>query len=216
MEVVSEAYVNSPHMIEAELARLVCNTRATFGSRSAFHAMRFPRAACFTQPEPPYRAEYERIFQSPLVFGADKNALLLDPGFPFLKQQPTDRQVFTSLTERADTLLATIDASSSVRVRVESPLIPILHTGDASMDAVAERMGLSRRTLLRKLGAESVNFETVLDVLRHTLARRYLSGGKVSANETAYLVGFSEPAAFSRAFKRWTGTSPSVFRAKGP
>ena len=56
--------------------------------------------------------------------------------------------------------------------------------------------------------AEGATFETVLDELRHKMALHYLDGKKVSVNEIAYLVGFSEAAAFSRAFKRWTGTSP--------
>ena len=76
------------------------------------------------------------------------------------------------------------------------------------MDSLAKQMGLSRQTLFRKLKAEETTFEKVLDELRHALALHYLSGKKVSVNETAYLVGFSDPAAFSRAFKRWTGFSP--------
>jgi AraC-like DNA-binding protein len=216
MEVVSQAYLSSPFIIEAELARLVCNTRATFGATPAFQAMRFPLAAHFAHPEPAYRAEYERIFQAPLVFGAGRNALQLDPNFPLLAQPPSDRFAFGVLSERADALLKALQASDSVRARVESRLMPILHTGDASMDAIAARIGLSRRTLQRKLGAEGVTFEKVLDELRHKLALHYLAGQKVSANETAYLVGFSEPAAFSRAFKRWTGISPGAFRTAGP
>jgi AraC-like DNA-binding protein len=61
---------------------------------------------------------------------------------------------------------------------------------------------------------EGVTFERVLDELRHTLALDYLTGKKVSVNETAFLLGFSEPAAFSRAFKRWTGSSPRTARLK--
>ena len=86
--------------------------------------------------------------------------------------------------------------------------MPMLHTGTASMESVAERLAVSRQTLYRRLKSEGVTFETVLDELRHQLALHYLSGRKTSVNETAYLVGFSESAAFSRAFKRWTGTSP--------
>lgn len=81
------------------------------------------------------------------------------------------------------------------------------------MDVIASKLGLSRQTLFRKLKAEGVTFEKVLDELRHRLALHYLSGKKVSVNETAYLVGFSDPAAFSRAFKRWTGSCPRMMLA---
>lgn len=75
------------------------------------------------------------------------------------------------------------------------------------------RPGISLQTFFRKLKAEGVTFEQVLDGLRHQMALNYLKSGKVSVNETAYLVGFSDPASFSRAFKRWTGTSPRTMRA---
>jgi AraC-like DNA-binding protein len=76
------------------------------------------------------------------------------------------------------------------------------------METIAGKMAISRQTLFRKLKAEGATFEKVLDELRHKMALNYLSERKVSVNETAYLVGFSDRAAFSRAFKRWTGTSP--------
>jgi AraC-like DNA-binding protein len=80
------------------------------------------------------------------------------------------------------------------------------------MDHVARAMGVSRTSLYRKLKAEGVGFDELLDDLRRRMALHYLNGEKVSVNETAYLVGFSEPSAFSRAFKRWTGTSPGQFK----
>jgi AraC-like DNA-binding protein len=212
MEFLGETYSNHRHMAEAEMSRLVCNSRAMFGALPAFQAMRFPLAAHFIYPEPAYRAEYERIFGATLVFGADRNALLLDPAFGALRQPPTNRFVFGALSERADTLLKELEASTTVTAQVQSLLMSILHSGDASMDGVAARMAVSRRTLQRKLNAEGVTFEALLDGLRHELALRYLSGRKVSPNETAYLVGYSEPAAFSRAFRRWTGTSPGAYR----
>lgn len=215
MEIASETWANNPLMIEAELTRLVCNTRATFGQVAAFQAMRFPLAAHFTHIEPSYRAEYERIFRAPVMFSSDRNALVLDPAFVLLKQPVMNRYVFGVLSEKADALLKELQASKSVRGRVESLLMPILHTGEAGMDTVAVKMGLSRRTLLRKLKTEGTTFEAVLDELRHKMALNFLSGKKVSVNETAYLVGFSDPAAFSRAFKRWTGTSPGAIRDGG-
>ena len=127
-----------------------------------------------------------------------------------LNLQP--RYVFGILSEHADALLRDLESSKSTRGRVENLLIPILHKGDVSMDAVAEKMALSRQTLFRKLKVEGTTFEKVLDDLRYRLAIDYLRGKKVSVNETAYLVGFSDPAAFSRAFKRWTGSSPRTMR----
>ena len=92
--------------------------------------------------------------------------------------------------------------------RVERLLTESLKDGDVSMETIAGKLGLSRQTLFRRLKSENVTFEKVLDDLRHRLALHYLNGGKKSVNQTAYLVGFSEPASFSRAFKRWTGSSP--------
>jgi AraC-like DNA-binding protein len=69
-------------------------------------------------------------------------------------------------------------------------------------------METSRQALYRNLKAEGVTFEQVLDELRHRMALQYLAGKRVSVHETAYLLGFSDATAFSRAFKRWTGRSP--------
>ena len=118
------------------------------------------------------------------------------------------------MSARAEKLLKSLEMSKTMRGRVENLLIPILHTGEASMDTIARKLGLSRQTLFRKLKAEGVTFEQVMDELRQKLALHYLNRKKVSVNQTAYLVGFSEPAAFSRAFKRWTGSSPRVARLK--
>jgi AraC-like DNA-binding protein len=118
------------------------------------------------------------------------------------------------LSERADALLKSFEAANTTRGRVESLLMGILHTGEASMDAVADKLSVSRQTLYRNLKEEGVTFEQVLDELRQKLAMDFLRGKKVSVNETAYLVGFSDPAAFSRAFKRWTGKSPSEMRGR--
>jgi AraC-like DNA-binding protein len=195
-----------PELSESTWARMVCGPR-TFGITQV------AKAVHFTHAPPPYRTEYDRIFRVPVVFESGENALLLDEAWATYRIQPQPRYVFGIFSARADALLKELESSKSARGRVESLLMPILHTGDAGMDMIAGKMGLSRQTLFRKLKAEGVTFEKVLDGLRHELALHYLSGEKVSVNETAYLVGFSEPAAFSRAFKRWTGTNPSQYKA---
>jgi AraC-like DNA-binding protein len=177
-----------------------------------FGVTQIAKAVHVTHPAPAYRAEYERIYGAPVTFDADWNAVQLDEKWMTYKIALQPRYVFGILGEHADALLKSLEDSKSTRGRVESLLMPILHKGDANMDAIAGKMGLSRQTLFRQLKAEGTTFEKVLDELRHQLALQYLRGRKASVNETAYLVGFSEPAAFSRAFKRWTGTSPREMR----
>ncbi len=171
------------------------------------------KAAHFTHADPGYRAEYDRIFGTSVVFESDRNAILVDATWPMHKLAPRPRYVFGVLSRHADALLQGLEGSKTTRGQVESLLLPILHTGDVGKDAIAAKLGMSSDTLLRRLKAEGTTFETVLDELRHKMALHYLDGKTVSVNEIAYLIGFSEAAAFSRAFKRWTGLSPSVMRA---
>jgi AraC-like DNA-binding protein len=207
LKATSALYADNQLLTESSLARCVCGARELFGA-----TWPYPKEVHFTHEEPNYRAEYDRVFGVPLVFGSDMNALLMDEEFLSIRLPRTNRYVFGVLSAHAEALLKSLENSKSTRGRVESLLMPILHTGEASVDLIAGTLGLSRQTLFRKLKAEGVTFEKVLDELRHKLAHYYLSGKKVSVNETAYLVGFSDPAAFSRAFKRWTGNSPRMMR----
>ncbi len=154
------------------------------------------------------------VYGVPVTFESDWNAMQIDETLMAQPVQREPRYVFGILSEHADALLASLDAAKSTRGRVERLLLPVLHTGGTSMERITSRMGLSRQTLFRKLKAEGTTFEKVLDELRHKLALDYLNANKVSVNETAYLVGFSDRATFSRAFKRWTGTSPGAAHAR--
>lgn len=213
----STLFSDYPVIAECELARLVWNTRAMFVDVPEFKKIRFPRTVHLMRSAPKYKADFERIFEAPVVFDSTWNALQIDPEFLSLKQPPVNRYVFGVLSERADSLLNELRLSKTVRGRVETVLMEILHTGEASMDVVAARLGQSRQTLYRKLKEEGVTYEQVLDGLRQKLAVHFLSGKQVSVNQTAYLLGFSDPASFSRAFKRWTGESPrAVHQRRSP
>jgi AraC-like DNA-binding protein len=209
----SDIYIANPLLTEAAFARSVCGARALAASMPNFANLSFPKAIRFTHAEPSYRAEYDRIFGVPLFFGSHMNALLVDEAILNMELPRTNPYLSEVLSARAEELLKSLEMSKTMRGRVENILIPILHTGEASMDMTAVKLGLSRQTLFRKLKAEDTTFEKVLDELRYKLALHYLNGKKVPVNQTAYLVGFSEPAAFSRAFKRWTGSSPRMIRA---
>lgn len=94
---------------------------------------------------------------------------------------------------------------------VERRVEPLLASGPVRIEQVASAMGLSRQTLYRRLKSEGVTFEALLDRLRRRLALKLVRQG-LPVKEVAYRLGFSDPAAFSRAFKRWTGSSPSASR----
>ena len=150
-----------PELTESSFARMVCASRRMPGEKQLV------RAVHVTHTAPAYRAEYDRIFQMPVVFESDKNALLMtDDSWQTLKTPLPSRYVFGILSERAEALFKSLESSKSTRGRVESLLVPILHTGDASMDKIAGKLALSRQTMFRKLKAEGTTFQKVLDELR--------------------------------------------------
>ena len=202
----TRADANAFHeLTEVTFARQICGLRR-------FLPRPFALEVHVTHPASAYAAEYVRVFGCPVVFDARWNAMRTDATLQSHKVALQPHYVFGVLSEKAEALVKELENSKSARGKVESQLMLVLHMGDVSMDAIATKMGVSRQTLFRRLKAEGVTFEKVLDELRHRLALNYLSGRKASVNETAYLVGFSDPAAFSRAFKRWTGKSPSEMR----
>jgi len=89
----------------------------------------------------------------------------------------------------------------------------LLESGEVGIERLARDRGYSRQTLYRRLKAEGITYEQLLDGLRRRLALRFMREG-LSVKEAAYRLGFSDPAAFSRAFKRWTGSSPSAARTR--
>jgi len=195
-----------PELTESTWSRFICWTRRDFPD------VTFALEATVTHAEPEYRAVYDELWQVPITFSAERNGIRGNPAWMHVQIQPESRYVFGVLTERGDALLEELEASKTLRGRIESMLMPLLHTGDVSIDAIAAKLGVSRQTLYRNLKGEDVTFEQVLDGLRQKMALDYLRGKRVSVNETAYLVGFSDPASFSRAFKRWTGKSPREMR----
>jgi len=196
-----------PELTEETWSRFICE------SARAFPDLPFAKAVHVTHPEPEHSAEYDRVLKVPVFFNSDKNALLIEESCLSIKLHEPNSYIFGILSEHAEKLLKSLDNAKTVRGRVEGLLIPNLHKGDLGMEPIAAKMGLSGQTLYRRLKVEGVSYEKLLDELRLKMALDYLSSKKVSVNETAYLVGFSHPSAFSRAFKRWTGSRPRKTRS---
>jgi len=193
-------------LTEGTFGRFICEFRRHFGE------VPFALQVHVTHSKPDYHSEYEKILQVPVTFDSDKNAMQIDPNWLAVEVAPANEYLFGVLAQRGDSLLKDLEESGTLAAKISKIILPKLHTGEVNMDDVAQSLGQSRQTLYRKLKAEETTFDALLDQLRHKMARHYLEGKKVSANETAYLLGFADPSSFSRAFKRWTGATPGSYR----
>ncbi len=199
-----------PQMTEEAFAQLTCGPRR-FLDR--------PHVLCvhLTHEAPPHAGLYDEIFACPVHFGAAFNALELHPEVASWPVSRERRYVFGVLCEKAEGLMAAVAPVETLRARLEEAIRLRLHQGEPGADELAHELGFSRSTLFRRLREEGTSFALVLDTLRRELALQFVSGSRNSLAEIAYLLGFSEPAAFSRAFQRWTGMSPGQYRQRsGP
>lgn len=125
-----------------------------------------------------------------------------------------DPQLARLMDEQAEAYIAS-QLDNKIHSSMLGHVLLRLPDGPPSLSAIADDMHMSPRTLQRRLSSEGTTFESVLQDARITMAQRYLRQGRHSVQEVAYLLGFSEASAFSRAFKRWTGKSPTYFRDGG-
>jgi AraC-like DNA-binding protein len=102
--------------------------------------------------------------------------------------------------------------TGTLRLSVENALAPLLPHGKARLGEIAGRLGMSERTLARRLASEGLSFNAVLDEMKFDLAKRYLRDLDLSISEIAWLLGYQEVSAFTHAFKRWSGTTPREAR----
>ncbi|WP_300545138.1 AraC family transcriptional regulator [Maricaulis sp.] len=194
-----------PELTEIAFARLICGPRRFLPEPHVLGVE-------VSHPRPAHGDVYETVFQCPVTFGAGRNALHLHPDIAGWPVARSPRYVFGVLTDRADALLQAIDTPETMRGRLEHWLVSRLHTGRLGADQAAGSVGVSRPTLYRRLREEGTTYSDVLNGVRRRAAELYLRSGRTSVAETAYLTGFSDAAAFSRAFKRWTGQSPARYR----
>ena len=105
-------------------------------------------------------------------------------------------------------------ASASFRSRVENAVVPLLPHGKTRTSEIARELGVSQRTLARRLAEEGLTFSELLDSLRSDLANRHLADRDLAISQIAWLLGYRDVGAFSHAFKRWTGKAPGKARAE--
>jgi AraC-like DNA-binding protein len=147
------------------------------------------------------------------VFGAEATQLVLPRAALAARLASADPALLAILTRAADELARRSSTDPLMTQQVKRVLHEALRSDDAQVESVAKALGLTVRSLQRRLKDEGTSFQAVREDVRRTLAQRYLDDGLAIA-EISFLLGFSEPSAFFRAFKRWTGMTPIESRAQ--
>lgn len=193
------------HYHEYTFAFLVTRGRMLGGERVA------PSEVRFMHPEPATGTrEHARIFRAPVRFARPMNELLVPREVMEIPLRAADPAASAILARTGETMLAA-DAGDALE-HVRRATSAALDGGDARLEVVARRMGVGTRTLQRRLRARGTTYARLLDEVRRETAQRWVEQGTMSLGEIAFGLGFSEPSAFHRAFKRWTGRTPRAYQ----
>jgi AraC-like DNA-binding protein len=171
-----------------------------------------PRSVSFRHAGPADDAAHARFFRAPIRFGQRANTLVLAPADLAQRFVAADAGLLPVLERHAADCLTRLPRSSAFADDVRGAVIASISAGDPSIEAVATRLGTSARSVQRRLAADELSFKSVVDDTRLALAERYLADPALSLTETAFLLGYSDLSAFSRAFRRWTGKTALEFR----
>jgi AraC-like DNA-binding protein len=160
---------------------------------------------------PDERGPYQEYFGVPLSQGSANRLAFSaeDARYPFLTENAAMWDFFEVGLKKK---LSDLDIEASMTERVRSALQELLPAGQSSIEEVANRLAMSRRSLQRRLSAESSSYQEVLNITRRELADSYLARSSASLVEIAYLLGFQDGNSFIRAFRGWTGQTPGEYR----
>lgn len=163
-------------------------------------------------PPPRTTKFHERYFGCPVFFGSELDALLLSPGSLARPNKLGDKGITRFLDSHLEGELRQVVDDARIETLAKDVIARSLSEGIPRMGDVARSLGLSVRSLHRRLADDGLSFRTLTETTRKELAEGLLRDERYSLSEIAFLTGFSEQSAFNRAFKRWIGRSPSAYR----
>lgn len=198
----------SRHCFESALASSVHMMRTLTGQPIC------PLSVTFAHPEPPGPAaadEYRRVFGCPVSFGQAETAMTFALSVAYMPIPLANPALLAQFEQYADDLLAQLGATEPFTRTVTKIVLARLDDEALSIDTVARELAVSVRTLQNRLAAEGVVFSDLVRDVRRQLAQQYLREN-YSVEQITYLLGFSEPSVFRKAFKKWWGVTPGEFR----
>jgi AraC-like DNA-binding protein len=160
--------------------------------------------------------EIKEYFGCPIIFGDLADEITYSKGIERMQVSSADpylNALLLKYCEEARAKSRRAAKASPLRLSVENTIAPLLPHGKVNTSEVARSLGLSERTLARRLKSEGLSFAGILHDLRYDLARTYLGESSLSVSKVAWLLGYEEVSSFSSAFKRWSGKSPRQARA---
>ncbi len=166
----------------------------------------------FEHPQPDNVSEHERIFRAPVHFNKSLTKLIFDKSVLELPLVEADLILGSLLERQAEELLAKSPQHGVYVNQVRQLIREGLPVGEARIETVSRKSGSSTRTLQRKLKEEGTSYQELLEETQRDLSEFYLHKSEIAIGEVSYLLGFSQPSAFHRAFRRWTGLTPKEFR----
>jgi len=159
-----------------------------------------------------YIDAYESRFQCPVYFGRHRNALVFKKGAERSPVRYANQANFITMRTLCAQERERLTKVQTHKDRVTELIGTLLTGSPPKIEDIAEKMGMAGWTLRRRLKEEGVKYHLILDETREALAKTYVADTNHNFTEIAFLLGFSSPAAFQRAFKRWTGLSPGEYR----
>jgi AraC-like DNA-binding protein len=194
-------------VFDAALLTILTMCRAAAGPSFA------PSHVQFVRPPPNDARPYEEAFAAPVSFGQLVDGMVLEIAAVESPLPHGNLALARSAEEVLDRYLAQM-GGRGLAVRVMAAMAQGLPSGTLSQEGVARALNVSVRTLQRRLREEGASFRGLLERTRRDLALRYVAAGTMSLGEIAFMLGFSDPSNLTRAFRRWTGASPTVWRGR--
>jgi len=171
-----------------------------------------PKRCHFSHPAPANIGAYEAYFRCELLFDQPDARLVLAREVADEALAGFNPEIVRELDRMIIDYLARLDRND-ILSRTRAAIIRELPSGEASLEKTAAMLALSPRTLARRLADEGESFKSLLAEVRRELGEKYILDKSLSLTEISFLLGFSEASSFSRAFRNWTGQSPSAHRS---
>ena len=171
-----------------------------------------PLAVHFKHPAPGDLSAHERYFGCAVHYSSDRDALEVSEEQLATPNRLGDPGLSDFFDTHLKQDLAQLSDDESLEQRVRIQISQALSDGTPGVAEVAERLGMSGRTLQRRLADQDCAFHGLVDETRRELAERLLRRTDYALAEVAFLTGFSEQSTFTRAFKRWSGRTPAHYR----